>query len=124
MKEIYFNSAGDRLKICVQNGYAQIVSYRLRVWEPGSNTVVIDESGNNRNPNDDCYDLPLPVVNNNKRFVQCEFSVLSPDPKPDDKYSVQLKFYQGNKEIGSEEETGSMSGKNAFPELWVVLISQ
>jgi hypothetical protein len=121
MKEIHFAVPGDRLRVCIIIGQAQIGSYRLRLWEPGSNTVVLDRSGNNQNPNDDCYDLPLPVENNNGRFAQCEFSVLSPDPKPTDQYSVSMVFWQGSHKLDSVDESGPMNGGRVSPELWAVL---
>lgn len=123
MEEIRFDANGGRLAICIEVGNAQIGSYRLRLWEPGSNTVVLDQSGNNQNPNDDCYDLPLPTGNNNGRLVQCEFSVVSPDPKPMDTYSVAMIFKQGGADLGMVEESGPMGGKRVIPELWATLRS-
>lgn len=121
MKEIHFRCPGDRLRICIIIGNAQIGSYRLRLWESASNTVVMDEHGNNQNPNDDCYDLPLPLENNNGRLVQCEFSVVSPDPQPGDQYSVSMDFLQGKHQLDSVDESGPMNGKRVSPELWAVL---
>jgi hypothetical protein len=121
MKDIYFQAAGGGLQICIQIGYAQIGSYRLRLWESDSNTIILDKSGNNRNPEDDCYDLPLPNENNDGRYVQCEFSILSPDPKPGERYSAKLIFKQGDQDIGSIEDSGPISEKRECPELWAIL---
>ncbi|MBM2845654.1 MAG: hypothetical protein HW407_966, partial [Bacteroidetes bacterium] len=106
MKVVRFDANGGRLMICIEVGHAQIGSYRLRLWEPGSNTVVLDESGNNQNPNDDCHELPLPTANNDGRLVQCEFSVLSPAPAPGDMYSVAMVFKQGGNTIETVSESG------------------
>lgn len=121
MKEIHFDGHGARLSICVEIGYAQVGSYRLRVWESESNVTVLDESGNNRNPNDDCHELPLPTSGNNGRYVQCEFGVLSPDPKPGDKYSVRLVFRQGVEILDTIGESGPMNAARVSPEFWAVL---
>ena len=123
MKEIHFDAQGERLTICIEIGQAQIGSYRLRLWEAGSNTVVLDKSGNNQNPNDDCHELPLPTENNDGRLAQCEFSILSPDPKPADSYSVAMIFKQGGKLVDTVKESGPMAGKRVTPELWATLRS-
>ena len=122
MKEIQFDARGDRLRICIEIGDAHIGSYRLRLWEPSSNTVVLDRSGNNQNPDDDCYELPLPTMNNNGRLVQLECSILSPDPKPTDKYSLALTVKQGRKILDKITEAGTMGGKRVSLELWATLI--
>ena len=121
MKEIQFDANGERLSICIEIGYAQIGSYRLRVWESESNVTVLDKSGNNQNPDDDCYELPLPTSRNNGRYVQCEVGVLSPDPKPGDKYSVRLVFRQGTNILDTVEETGIMNTARIRLEFWTVL---
>ena len=121
MKDVAFQANGDRLSINIVFGYAQIASYRLRIWESESNTVVLDKSGNNQNPDDDCYNLPLPTRNNDGRLIQCETSILSPDPKPDERYSVTLIFTQGNNEIDRMKESGPMNGSRVTPELWATL---
>ena len=123
MREVHFQTPGARLCICVEVGYAQIGSYRLRLWEAGSNTVVLDKSGNNQNPNDDCHDLPLPTENNNGRLLQCEFSITSPDPKPGERYSARLIFKQGEEVLDAVEESGPMNGTRVSPELWCALIT-
>jgi hypothetical protein len=121
MKEVQFNPNGERLSISVQFGYAQVASYRLRVWESGSNTTVLDQSGNNQNPNDDTHDLPLPTKNNEGRLVQLETSILSPSPAPNEQYSVTLIFNQGSTEIDTVVEKGLMNGSRVMPELWITL---
>lgn len=121
MKEIRFDAQGERLMVCIEVGYAQIGSYRLRLWESGSNTVVLDRSGNNQNPHDDCHELPLPTDKNDGRLAQCEFSVLSPDPRPGDLYSVTMIFKQGGRTLDSVTESGPLNGKRVMPEFWAVL---
>lgn len=121
MKEVLFDGNGPGLRICISFGFAQIGSYRLRVWNATDNGVALDKSGNNQNPADDCHDLELPALVNNGRLVQCELSIVSPDPQPGDQYSATLTFSQGTKKIDDIHESGPMNGNRVTPEFWATL---
>jgi hypothetical protein len=121
MKEVIFQPNGERLSIDIQFGQAQIGSYRLRLWESGSNTTLLDQSGNNKNPDDDSYDLPLPTDKNDGRLVQVETSIVSPTATPGEQYSVTIIFKQGTKEIEKVVDKGPITNKRVTPEFWITL---
>ena len=121
MSEFLFDPVGDRPNIAVFIGQAQVGSYDLRLWESGSNDIVMEESGNYRNPDDDRFDLPRPVADNNGRLVQCQFAIVSPDIKPGDTYYVALKFNQQGRNEQIVDEEGPVTGKSLHPELIVTL---
>lgn len=121
MKEFTFNPAGDRISIGVEFGYAHIGSYILRLWEAGSNTVVLQRRGNNQNPDDDTYLLPLPTKHNDGRLIQCQTAIVAPDWKPGERYSVRLIFRQGNAAPQEYEISGPISEAQAHPELFALL---
>lgn len=123
MKIVQFDPNGERLNVTVVFGYANVASYRLRLWESVTNAILLDKSGNNQNPEDDSYNLPLPTNCNDGRIVQCETSIISPNPNPGDKYSVDLVFRQGKTEIGKIGESGDLSGTGAKPEIWAKLVA-
>ena len=121
MKDITFNTNGGRLSVNVTIGNAQAGSYVLKLWESQSNTIVMERSGNNLNPNDDEYELPLPTACNDGRIVECQFAVANPAPKPGDTYVVTLEYFQDGKKIGDDEDKGPLGTKYAQPQLFDVL---
>jgi len=121
MKQFTFKSEGERLSINIQFGYAQIGSYILRLWEAGSNTVLMQRRGNNQNQEDDTYLLPLPTKHNDGRMIQCQTAVVAPDWKPGQRYSVRLIFRQGESEPQEYEVSGPIGESHAHPELFAVL---
>lgn len=124
MKEVKFQADGDPLSVSIEFGYAQIASYRLRLWESESNVAVLDKSGDNKNPIDNSYNLPLPTKNNDRRLLQLEVSLLSPTSAQGDQYSATLIFKQGNKEIDRMTEQGTMNSNRISLELLATLIAE
>lgn len=120
-KEIHFDPNGDRLSVAVEFGDMQLGVYTLRVWESGSNDKVMEESGNNLNPDDDWYDLPLPVPNNDGRVIECISTVVNPDFHSGDRYAVAFVVYQGEQELDFVEEAGEMDASSVTRTLIGVL---
>lgn len=82
---------------------------------------MLDKSGNNKNPDDDCYDLPLPTDKNDGRLMQLETSIVSPTATPGEQYSVTIIFKQGTTEIERAVEKGPITGSRVTPEFWITL---
>lgn len=124
MKEVKFQADGEQLSVRIEFGYAHIASYRLRLWESKNSVVVIDKSGDNKNPNDNSYNLPLPTKNNDRRLLQLEVSLLSPTSAQGEQYSATLIFKQGNKEIDRMTEQGTMNSSPTSLELLATFLAE
>ena len=123
MKDVFFNPSGDRLQVGVRFGYPHFASYELLVWESGSNTIVMQRRGNNQNPDDDDYLMPLPNSNNNGRLVECICTILNPNLSNGDRYSVTLIVKQGETEIGNLNIDEPMNAPYVYPDLVIRLIA-
>jgi hypothetical protein len=123
MTEIHFRVPGDKLRVCINFGFAQVCSYTLRIWDANTNQIHMEKSGNNQNPEDDCYELPELAADNNGRYVHADYSILSPDPTPNDQYYVEVIVFQGNQTVGSMKKSGLMNGESVSSEMWAKLIT-
>ncbi len=120
--QIRFARNGGPLEVEIQFGHAQVGIYTLILWESGSNTIVMERSGNNDNPQDDRYPLPLPTEKNDGRLVDCVATVIAPDFKPGDRYSIDVIVYQNETEIGRISDSGEIKEKSVNRELVAKLI--
>lgn len=121
MKQFTFKADGEQLSITIQFGYAHVGSYILRLWEAGSNTVLMQKQGNNQNTDDDTFFLPLPTKQNDGRLIQCQTTIIAPDWKPGERYSVKLIFRQGDGEPQEYEVSGPIGETQVHPELFALL---
>jgi hypothetical protein len=96
MNTIIFTENGSALKVDIDYKGAVLASYTYFLWESDSNDIIDEQSGNNLNSQDNRYDLPNPVNDNNGRFIQ----VLSVLKNPTDdklKCAPLIKVFQGNR---------------------------
>lgn len=111
MKIVNFDSAGESLKLSfIFNGLID-ASYTYTLWDGSNNNVIERKKGNNKNPEDDVYNLPEPIKDNNERIIQFSTSFIGTDPKNFKDYSIKAEIYQGDKLIGNDEDKGTVNGK-------------
>lgn len=97
LPEIKFKRTGGPVIAEITCGYAQPGSYTLLLWEANENKIVMEKRGNFINPDDDAYALPTPNSENDGRIIECIATVvIIPGIK---KYNVELKLYQGGREL-------------------------
>jgi hypothetical protein len=108
--EVRFSKNGGQLRAEVTFGSTHLGVYTLQLWESGSNDLFPIGEGNNDNPSDDEYPLPLPTAKNDGRLLDCIATVVSPDPEPNETYSICLDIFQGKKKkpIGSIIDEGDI----------------
>ncbi len=122
IQDIRFDPNGPSIRAAVVFRTPQVVSYGLMLWESGSNDVVMEEKGNSENPEDDAYSLPMPARDNNGRILECDLVIVSPDPKPSEKYQVDLVVSQGASELGKLSAMGTVSAKTSTDTLFAKLV--
>lgn len=98
-KEVRFDINGGRIKVEVINGYANLGSYNLKLWDKSGNSLIMNKFGTFTNPDDDSYDLPVNNSDNDGRWLECSATVDILDN--DGFYCVTLKVYQDQKELKS-----------------------
>ena len=113
IKVIRFDPDGKPLSISIEFPTKQVVSYTLTLFEAKTNSVVVRETGNNCNPEDDIYRLPTPTSVNKGRFLQLDATFVDPGAAQGAPCKAIAKVLQGNMEIGTLEVSGAMSG-NSF----------
>ena len=104
-----FSRDGGPVKATVASGFAQEGSYTRLLWEANANTVVLNQSGNFINADDDTYALPTPNASNDGRIAEALVTIVLAPPLL--QYDVSLTLTQDGKELGVQRHTGS---GNAF----------
>ena len=110
MKLIPFNKQGGRIKVCFKFTGLIAASYTFTLWESGSNDIVMEKKGNNINPVDDCYDLPLPTDKNDGRIIDLLTSFKGLNTGKATPYSITIEVYQDGNLLGTESESGNCNG--------------
>ena len=82
------------------------MTYTFWLWEWNSNTIVMQERGNNKNPEDDIFQLPTPCSMNHRRIVEVTFTLI--DPKGSGTYKVRVNIIQDDKVLDKVEAEGTM----------------
>ena len=122
MQSIKFNSNGGTISITLSAGQAQTGSYEFRLWEAGSNQMVIQNHGNFLNDDNDTYELPTPNTGNNGRLVQGIFTIaLLP---PNNNYSATMKVVQDGKTLGDVTTSGSSDQPSVILNLYASLATE
>ncbi len=99
-----------RVEIVFSGPYVGL--YKLRLVENGSNADLLVVSGNNQNPEDDVYALPMPAKANVGRFLQCTLTFIDPRPKPTGNYKGEVKVTQDGATCGVLAVDGQMTQRD------------
>lgn len=112
MKQIPFDPAGQPLIVSIEFPTRQVVSYTLTLFEAKTNSVVLRETGNNQNPEDDKYQLPTPTSANKGRFLQFDATFIDPGAVEGTRCKAIAHVLQGDVNCGDLEVSGTISGSS------------
>jgi hypothetical protein len=119
LTKIAINPQGGTIKAEVRFTTPQVAAYIIRLWESGSNDVVMEVSGNNDNPADDIHPLPIPASANQGRLLQCNATLA--DPVGSGPYRVELEVTQDGNSLGVLFAQGNMSNSSVSCSLFAKL---
>ena len=104
--------SGSSVRVSVKFKSAQAITYSFFLWEAGSNEEVACVRGNNQNPEDDEFSLPMPAGSNVGRLLEGDFSLIDPDPGSDltKAYRIEVSISQGEVVLDSLVAAGKMTG--------------
>jgi len=110
MNNIFYEKDGDPLKIKfkVENGVIAI-AYTIKLSERDSNKAVAYYDGDNQNPEDDVYFLPIPIEQNNERILRLSATFYPLDLDLSKKYLIKLEVYQRDILLDSIEQDGDLT---------------
>ncbi len=102
LPKIKFNPNGGTIKVEVKFETLLICTYTLDLREAGSNASIdgYPKQGDNTNPEDDLYALPLPSVINKNRTIWITF-VLLDQTGNGGSYQVDFNVNQDGSQIGT-----------------------
>ncbi|MEM9298933.1 MAG: hypothetical protein AAGA64_11140 [Bacteroidota bacterium] len=110
MTVIEFDARSEHpLKIGVSFTDEISASYIIDVYEASSNDVVMTKRGNNLNPDDDIFKLPMPLIHNHNRIIEANISFRSKDGSSSGTYKIDTTIYQGEQALGAASVSGSIS---------------
>lgn len=110
MEIINFDKNGGPLKVTflVKDGVLA-AAYYIKLAEKNSNKAVAEFDGDNQNPNDDTYELPIPVEENDERIIRLsvEFSAL--DINMSKNFDMGIEVYQDDKLLSYIGKSGTLT---------------
>lgn len=122
VKKVKIDPNGERIKIVISYEGLIIASYVYQLWEAQSNDVIITEKGNNQNPIDDTYFLPMPVKDNVGRIIDVRSRMVGLDPDVVKKWAVRVEVFQGDK-IDEAFDGGELGPNGASSQIFIILES-
>jgi len=120
VKKVKINPEGKRVSFSISFEGLIVASYEYLLWEAQSNEVLVEKKGNNQNPFDDTYKLPMPVNSNIGRVIDIRARFVGIDPQNVEKYKVKVDFYQDGK-ITEIVEEGDIDGKSQFSQIYIII---
>ncbi|NVO11512.1 MAG: hypothetical protein HXX16_16235 [Bacteroidales bacterium] len=120
VEKVKINPNGERVKIEISFTGLIVASYEYLLWEAQSNTVLETHQGNNQNPHDDDYLLPMPLANNIGRIIDVRTRFVGLDPDDLKKYEVKVEIFQPNS-IRQVIDSGIVNGKSQFSQIYITI---
>jgi hypothetical protein len=111
MKTVNFDPNGEPLRISFKFKGVTVDSYTYTLYKTNSNEFEDRHSGNNQNTEDDSYLLPVPVSVNANRIIEYSVSFKGLDPINFKEYENSVEIFQGTNLVGSDKDTGIVTGK-------------
>lgn len=125
ISKIKYNPNGQRIFAKIVFKGLVVGSYEYLLWESESNEVLEEKKGNNQNPWDDEFPLPMPVSSNNNRIIDMRAKFVGLDPVNAPEFKISLLIYQGKELIGEavDESTDDrkLDGKGKTSQLYAIL---
>lgn len=122
VKKVKINPTGIRPTISLSFTGLIVASYEFLLWESQSNEIVIKECGNNQNPYDDTYQLPMPVNSNIGRLIDIRTRFVGLDPTNSKNFEVKAEIFQGEK-LDEAVETGAIDGSSQLSQIYILIES-
>ncbi len=128
MADIIFDPTNTE-KLSVKVSFLGVVqaSYIYTLWEAFSNQIVQRVEGNNLNPDDDKFDLPLPSSSNLNRVIEVRTAFYGIDHNNHPTYEIRVEVFQGNSLLGfvsdPESPPGDLTGEAQYSVMFIELVS-
>lgn len=119
--KIAIDPNGDPLWIDIRFNGLAIASYEYQLFHNTNNTLIQHFKGNNQNPDDDAYYLPVPVADNIGRLIDVRTNFVGLDPDNYKDFEARVELYQGMKFLGEVKENGVLSGQTQFSQLFIII---
>ncbi|MGC3945741.1 MAG: hypothetical protein QM762_14670 [Chryseolinea sp.] len=91
-----------------------VANYEISLRERNSNSQVSLLTGDNLNPEDDAAPAPTPVIVNDGRRAILETGFVGNNPDNDPEYEIKFEILQSGIVVGSDSDTGLVTGKGQF----------
>ncbi|HXF99523.1 MAG TPA: hypothetical protein VNL69_02000 [Bacteroidota bacterium] len=120
LNKIPIDPAGGAVTVEIAFGFAQVGAYTLKLWYQSGQGKILGEGVNTDNK-PDVFTLPKPVKSNIGRILDCVATVLSPNPKPGERYRVDMIVWQDGEECGREFDEGLIDRRSVSTRLAAIL---
>ena len=119
--KVKINPAGDPIWIDIRFTGLAVASYEYQLFHSTNNHVLQHHKGNNQNPEDDSYYLPVPVAGNIGRLIDVRSNFVGIDPVNYKEFEARVEIYQGKQKLGEVKENGELSGLTQFSQLFIII---
>lgn len=116
LNKITINPNGGTVSVAIAFGFAQVGAYTLKLWFQNGQGKLLGE-GVNTDFKPDVFDLPKPAKVNVGRILDCVATVLAPNPKPGERYRVEMVVRQDGKICGKEVDEGALTRRSVSTRL-------
>ncbi|HWB62168.1 MAG TPA: hypothetical protein VG603_01565 [Chitinophagales bacterium] len=111
MTTVKFDPTKGPLKVCFDFTGPFFADYTYKLREANSNALADGpKPGDNKNTQDDCYLLPTPVEQNDGRKIVLSTDFVSPPAQKGMAYSIVATVSQNGTSIGSDTDSGTLTG--------------
>lgn len=118
---VKINPSGDPLWIDIRFKGLAVASYEYQLFHSSNNQVLQHFKGNNQNPEDDFYYLPVPVSSNINRLIDVRSNFVGLDPVNYKEFEAKVEIYQGRQKLGEVNEKGELSGLTQISQLFIII---
>jgi hypothetical protein len=119
METAKFKKNSGVISVEIKSGFAQPGSYSILLWEANTNQVLHKYEGNFINTDDDKFELPLPVADNDGRIIDAGVTFKITPPVSD--YFAEIIVIQDGNKIGGDQEQGKTDDQTKSLKLLVQL---
>jgi hypothetical protein len=116
LNKITINTNGGTVSVAIAFGFAQVGAYTLKLWFQNGQGKLLGE-GVNTDFKPDVFDLPKPAKVNIGRILDCVATVIAPNPKPGERYRVEMIVRQDGKLCGKEVDEGALTRRSVSTRL-------
>ncbi len=120
-KKVKIDPNGPRLKIDIVFNGLIVASYEYLLFEAQSNQVLERHKGNNQNPYDDSYPLPMPVNSNIGRLIDVRINFVGLDPENYKNFEIRVELYQGDQKLDEVIDAGKITGETQVSQLFLII---